>query len=55
MRSFPYYVANVPESPNADLEVTDKYSGEVAYSVAMAGTETIDRAIGAAVKATEPM
>lgn len=54
-RSFPYYVANVPESPNADLEVTDKYSGEVAYRVAMAGTETINSAIGAAVEAAEPM
>ncbi len=53
--SFPHYVANIPESPNTDLEVTDKYSGEVAYRVALADAETIDRAIGAAVEATEPM
>jgi acyl-CoA reductase-like NAD-dependent aldehyde dehydrogenase len=53
--SFPHYVANIPKSPNADLEVTDKYSGEVAYRVALADAETIDRAIGAAVEATEPM
>lgn len=55
MTSFPYYVANRPESPNADLEVTDKYSGEVAYRVAMADVATIDRAIGAAADAAEPM
>ncbi len=53
--SFPYYVANSPESPNADLEVTDKYTGEVAYRVAMADAETIDLAIGAAVEAADPM
>ena len=53
--SFPHYVANIPESPNTNLEVTDKYSGEVAYRVALADAETIDRAIGAAVEATEPM
>lgn len=55
MKSFPYYVGGSPESPNADLEVTDKYSGEVAYRVALADTMTIDRAIGAAVETFEPM
>ncbi len=55
MASFPYYLANRPEQPNTDLEVTDKYSGEVAYRVAMADVATIDRAIGAAVDAAEPM
>ncbi len=53
--SFPYFVANSPESPNADLEVTDKYTGEVAYRVAMADAATIDLAIGAAVEAADPM
>ena len=53
--SFPYYVANVAELPNTDLEVTDKYSGDVAYRVAMAGTGTIDRAIDAAVDAADAM
>ncbi len=55
MASFPYYLANRPEQPNTDLEVTDKYSGEVAYRVALADVATIDRAIGAAVDAAEPM
>jgi acyl-CoA reductase-like NAD-dependent aldehyde dehydrogenase len=55
MNTIPYYVANAAEAPNADLEVTDKYSGEVAYRVAMADVATIDRAIAAATEAAEPM
>jgi acyl-CoA reductase-like NAD-dependent aldehyde dehydrogenase len=53
--TYPYYVANVPEAPNHDLEVLDKYSGEVATRVAMADDATIDRAIQRAVEATEPV
>ncbi len=45
--TYPFYLANKPESPNADLEVTDKYTGEVATRVAMASAADIDRAIGA--------
>jgi acyl-CoA reductase-like NAD-dependent aldehyde dehydrogenase len=52
---YPLYVANRAEQPNADLEVTDKYSGAVATRVAQADRATIDRAIGAAVAAREPM
>ena len=52
---YPYYVANKPVAPNADLEVTDKYTGEVATRVAMADSAAIDRAIGKAVEAAEPM
>lgn len=52
---FPFYLANAPESPNADLEVTDKYSGEVATRVALASPEDIDRAIAAAAAAAGPM
>ena len=45
-----------PEAPNADLEVTDKYAGEVAtQGGARFGGEDIDRGIAAAVEATEPM
>lgn len=54
-KSYPFYLANQPESPNADLEVTDKYTDEVATRVAMASADDIDRAIAAAVEATEPM
>jgi acyl-CoA reductase-like NAD-dependent aldehyde dehydrogenase len=53
--SYPFYIGNEPEAPNRDLEVTDKYSGEVATRVAMADSSVIDRAIGMAVEATEPM
>ncbi|HWN68100.1 MAG TPA: aldehyde dehydrogenase family protein, partial [Haliangium sp.] len=52
---YPYYVANRPEAPNADLVVTDKYSGKEATRVAMADAATIDRAIASAVEAAEPM
>jgi acyl-CoA reductase-like NAD-dependent aldehyde dehydrogenase len=52
---YPYYLANRPEQPNADLEVTDKYSGEVATRVAQADAAAIDRAIDAAVNAARPM
>ncbi|GGO79819.1 dehydrogenase [Marinobacterium nitratireducens] len=53
--SYPYFLANVAEAPNQDLAVVDKYSGEVATRVALANVEAIDRAIAAAVEATEPM
>jgi acyl-CoA reductase-like NAD-dependent aldehyde dehydrogenase len=52
---YPYYLANRPEAPNADLVVTDKYSGKEATRVALADTAAIDRAIASAVAATEPM
>jgi len=53
--SYPFYVANRPEQPNTDLEVTDKYSGEVVTRVALAAEADIDRAIDAAVAAAAPM
>lgn len=53
--SYPLYLANEAQTPNQDLAVTDKYSGEVATRVAMADAATIDKAIGAAVEATRPM
>ncbi|MBW2382588.1 MAG: aldehyde dehydrogenase family protein, partial [Deltaproteobacteria bacterium] len=52
---YPFYLANCPESPNADLEVRDKYSGSVATRVAMATPGDIDRAIEAAKNAAAPM
>lgn len=53
--TYPFYLANKPQSPNADLEVTDKYTGEVATRVAMASSEVIDQGIAAADAAAEPM
>lgn len=55
MDTYPFYLANRPEAPNSDLEVTDKYSGEVVTRVALASESDIHRAIGAAVTATAPM
>lgn len=53
--SYPYYLANEAVAPNQDLEVKNKYTGEVATRVAMADVNAIDLAIQAAVEATEPM
>ncbi len=53
--TYPFYLANKPQSPNTDLEVFDKFTGEVATRVAMADQATIDQAIAAAMKADEPM
>lgn len=53
--AYPYYLASKSEQPNAHLEVTDKYTGQLAARVALADAAAIDRAIAAAVKAAEPM
>ncbi|MEA3009525.1 MAG: hypothetical protein QOJ91_1217 [Sphingomonadales bacterium] len=52
---YPLYLANEAKQPNADLEVTDKYSGKVAFRCAIADAATIDAGIAAAVEATGPM
>jgi acyl-CoA reductase-like NAD-dependent aldehyde dehydrogenase len=52
---YPYYLANEPVQANADLEVLDKYSGEVATRVAVADAQAIDAAITAAATAAAPM
>lgn len=53
--AWPYFLANATQQPNHDLVVTDKYTGEVATTVAIADTAAIDAGIAAAVEATEPM
>jgi acyl-CoA reductase-like NAD-dependent aldehyde dehydrogenase len=52
---YPLYLANEARQPNADLEVTDKYSGEVAFRCALADAATIDAGIAAAAAAAGPM
>jgi acyl-CoA reductase-like NAD-dependent aldehyde dehydrogenase len=52
---WPYWLANRAEQPNLDLEVTDKYTGDVAARVAMADAAAIARAIEAAVEAAPAM
>lgn len=53
--TYPLYLANEAWSGNADLEVTDKYTGDVAFRVALARPEQIEAGIAAAVAAAEPM
>jgi len=53
--SYPLYLANQAQSPNQDLAVTDKYTGEVATRVAQADAATINAGIAAAVEAAPPM
>lgn len=52
---YPLYLNNKAQQPNADLAVTDKYTGEVAFRVALADAKIIDEAIAGAVAAAEPM
>lgn len=52
---YPLYLANEAQQPNADLEVTDKFTGKLAFRVAQADAATIDAGIAAAVGAIEPM
>ncbi len=52
---YPYYLASEAVYANSDLEVTDKYSGEVATRVAIADARAIDAGISAAVATQEAM
>ena len=52
---YPLYLNNKAEQTNTDLAVTDKYSGEVAFRVALADATTINAGIAGAVAAAEPM
>ena len=54
-KDWPLYLAGEARAPNRDLEVTDKYTGEVVARVAMADAHLIDEAIGAAARAAAPM
>ncbi|MFN2101168.1 aldehyde dehydrogenase family protein [Altererythrobacter sp. MF3-039] len=53
--TYPLYLNNKAQQPNTDLEVTDKFTGEVAFRTALASPEIIDEAIAGAVRAAEPM
>lgn len=52
---YPYYLAGKAVQANRDLVVYNKYSGEVAAHVALAGSAAIDQAIAAADAAREAM
>lgn len=53
--SYPYYLANKPVAANENLEVRNKYTGEVAARVALADAKAVDEAIGKAAGAREAM
>ncbi len=53
--TYPLYLNNKAAQPNSDLEVTDKYTGEVAFRTALATPDVIEEAIAGAERAAEPM
>ncbi len=52
---YPYYLAGEPITADAEIVVTDKYTGETASRVSKADPAAIDAAIAAAVEAAGPM
>jgi acyl-CoA reductase-like NAD-dependent aldehyde dehydrogenase len=54
-KTYPYYLANQPQTSKTMLEVRDKYSGKIATRVAVPDAKATEKAIVAAVKATAPM
>ncbi len=54
-KRYPYYLANEAVFANENLEVTNKYTQEVATKVAIADAKIIDKAISAAVGAQPAM
>ena len=52
---YPLYLNNKAVQPNTDLEVIDKFTGEIAFRTALATPDVIDEAIAGAVRAAEPM
>jgi acyl-CoA reductase-like NAD-dependent aldehyde dehydrogenase len=52
---YPFYLANRPQQPNADLEVVDKFSDTVVARAALADAKILDQAIAAAADAAAPM
>jgi acyl-CoA reductase-like NAD-dependent aldehyde dehydrogenase len=53
--TYPLYLNNKAAQPNTDLAVTDKFTGEVAFRVALADAKTIEEGIAGNVRAAEPM
>ena len=53
--TYPLYLNNRAAQPNTDLEVTDKYTGKVAFRTALATPDVIEEAIAGATRAIEPM
>jgi acyl-CoA reductase-like NAD-dependent aldehyde dehydrogenase len=54
-KTYPYYLANQPQTSKDMLDVQDKYSGQLATRVAVPDAKATEKAIAAAVKAAKPM
>lgn len=54
-QKYPCYLANRPYQANTNLEVVDKFRGDVATRVALADASALDQAIAAAAAAAAPM
>src|SRR5262249_8172778 len=54
-KTYPLYLGGEPARPNTDLEVFDKYTGELATRVPLADAATIDRGIALAAGAGAAM
>ncbi|HUA82073.1 MAG TPA: aldehyde dehydrogenase family protein [Dyella sp.] len=54
-KTYPYFLANAPQTSDTMMEVYDKFSGEVATRVAVPDDGATERAIAAAVQAANPM
>ena len=54
-KSYPYYLANKPQTSKETMDVMDKYTGKRATRVAVPDAAAVEKAIAAAVKATVPM
>lgn len=52
---YPLYLNNRPVTPNTDLAVTDKFTGQIAFHTALATPDIIDQAIEGAQRAAKPM
>ncbi len=52
---YPFYLANRPQQPNAELEVVDKFTDEAVSRVARANQRALDQAIATAAEAAGPM
>ena len=54
-KTYPYYLANRPQTSKEMLDVRDKFSGKIATRVAVPDAKATEKAIAAAVKAARPM
>ncbi len=54
-KTYPYYLANRPQTSKTMLDVRDKYSGKIATRVAVPDARATEKAIAAAVQAAPTM